>query len=87
MPVHLTHGAWLDVQVTSSNGLGDGEVLAVHNARLTAAALVGGSIEHVMGVLVLGLFERRWLLLVDALGYRAWKIVSANASIAFRTAL
>jgi hypothetical protein len=70
VPVHLAHSTRLDVQVTSSDRLGDGEVLAVHNARFTAAALVRRGIEHVVGVLVLRL-ERGRLLLVNALGDRA----------------
>jgi hypothetical protein len=71
VPVHLAHSTRLDVQVTSSDRLGDGEVLAVHNARFTAAALVRRGIEHVVGVLVLRLLERGRLLLVNALGDRA----------------
>lgn len=59
--------------MTGSDRLGDGEVLAVHNTRFAATALVRWGIEHVVGVLVLRLLERRRLLLVNALRYRAWK--------------
>lgn len=51
--MHLAHGARLNVQMSSSDRLGNREVLAVHNARLTAAAFVRWSVEHVVGVLVL----------------------------------
>lgn len=72
MPVHLAHSTRLDIQVAGGDRFGDGEVLAVHNARLATAAFVGWSVEHVVGVLVLRLLERRRLLLVNALGDRAW---------------
>jgi hypothetical protein len=71
VPVHLAHGARFDVQMTGSDRLGDREVLAVHNARLAAAAFVGWGVQHVVGILVLGLLKRRRLLLVNALGHRA----------------
>jgi len=73
VPVHLAHSARLDIQMTGSDRLGDREVLAVHNARLAAATLVRWGIEHVVGVLVLRLLERRRLLLINALGDRACK--------------
>jgi hypothetical protein len=72
MPVHLAHSARLDIKVTSSDRLGNWEVLAVHNARFTAATLVGRGVQHVVGVLVLRLLKRWWLFLVDALGDGAW---------------
>ena len=68
VPVHLAHSARLDIQVAGGNRLGDGEVLAVNDARLATAAFVGWGVEHVVGVLVLRLLECRWLLLIDALG-------------------
>jgi len=73
VPVHLAHSARLDVQVTSSDRLGDREVLAVHNARFTTATHVGWGVEHVMSVLVLRLLECSGLLLFNALGNRTWK--------------
>lgn len=73
MPVHLSHSTRLDVQVTGSNRLGDGEVFAVHNTRFAAAALIRWGVKHVVGVLVLRLLERRRLLLIDALGDGALK--------------
>ena len=71
VPVHLAHSARLNIQVAGSDCLGDGEVLAVHDARFTAATFIGRSVKHVMGVLVLRLLERRRLLLINALGDRA----------------
>jgi len=71
MPVHLAHGARLNVKVTGSDRLRDGEVLAVHDARLAAATLVRWCIEHVVGILVLRLLERFWRLLVNGPGDRA----------------
>ena len=68
VPVHLAHSARLDIRVAGGNRLGDGEVLAVNDARLATAAFVGWGVEHVVGVLVLRLLECRWLLLIDALG-------------------
>lgn len=68
VPVHLAHSARLDIQVASGDRFGDREVLAVHNARLAAAAFVGWGVEHMVGVLVLRLFKCRRLLLIDALG-------------------
>ena len=73
MPVHLAHSTRFDVQVTSSDRLRDGEVLAVHDTRFAAATLVGWGVKHVVGVLVLRLLERRRLLLIDALGDGALK--------------
>jgi len=73
VPVHLAHSARLDIQVAGGDRLGDREVLAVHNTRFAAAALVRWGVEHVVGVLVLRLLERRRLLLVNALRDRAWK--------------
>lgn len=66
--MHLAHSARLDIQVTGGDRLGDGEVLAVHNTRFAAAALVGWGVEHVVGVLVLRLLERGRLFLINALG-------------------
>lgn len=59
--------------MTGSDRLGNGEVLAVHNAGFATAAFVGWSVEHVVGVLVLRLLERRRLLLIDTLGDGAWE--------------
>ena len=71
VPVHLAHGARLNIQVAGGDRFGDGEVLAVHNARLAAATFVRWGVEHVVGVLVLRLLECRRFLLVDALRDRA----------------
>lgn len=78
VPVHLAHSARLDVQMTGSDSLGNREVLAVHNTRFAAAALVGWGVEHVVGVLVLRLLERRRLLLINALRDRACKPCQLN---------
>lgn len=65
--------------MSSSDGLGDREVFAVHNARLSTASYFCRSVEHVVGILVLRFLERRRLLLVNALWYGAWSHVSVNA--------
>lgn len=75
MPMHFPHRARLDIQMSSCNRLGNGEVLAVNYARFSAAALLGWSVEHVVSVLMLRLLERPRLLLVDAVGDRAWDYI------------
>jgi hypothetical protein len=74
VPVHLTHRTGFDIKMTSRDRLGDWEILAVHDARLTTATHVRGRIEHVVCVLVLGLFERRRRLFLNALGDGAWEV-------------
>jgi len=71
VPVHLAHSTGLNVQMTSSDRLGDREVLAVHDARFAATTFVGRSVKHVVSVLVLRLLKRRRFLLINALGDRA----------------
>jgi hypothetical protein len=72
--MHLTHCTGLDVKMASRDGLGDREVLAIHDARLATAAFVCRRVEHVVCVLVLGLLERRRRLFLNALGYGAWDV-------------
>lgn len=78
VPVHLAHGTRLDIQMTSSDRLGNWEVLAVNDARFTATSLLRWSFKHVVGVLVLRFLECGWLFLIDAFRYRTWNHVSQN---------
>lgn len=67
VPVHLANGAGLDRDVGSGYGLGDGKVLGVGNADLSAAGLLGLLVEHAVRELVLRLLDilASGLLIVD----------------------
>lgn len=53
VPVHLAHRTRLNVKVCGCDRLGDGEVLAVHDAGFSTATLNCRGVKHMMSVLVL----------------------------------
>lgn len=57
VPVHLAKCSRGDVKMRGGNGLGNRKVSAVHDPGFSSTALFRGSLEHVVGVLVLGLLE------------------------------
>lgn len=73
VPVHLAHGAGVDVEVGGCDGLGDGEVGGVGDADLAAGCVPGFLVEHLVGESLLGLLVARAVggFLLDGAGHGA----------------